>query len=467
MKDLQDAKESIEKARKIAEECPYRPKYHFLPKANWMNDPNGPIFYKGEFHLFYQHNPYGEQWGNIHWGHAKSKDLVHWQHLPIALVPNHELGEEHCFSGCCVNNDGIPSIIYTSIGPERLPSTGAELWMATSLDDMKTWQKSPHNPLMTIDIHGDLDIREWRDPYIWKENKYWYMTLGGHIHNSHAGIALLYRSKNLIEWEYLNPLCIGNKDLKLTGKNWECPNFFPLKDKHILIISPHKRVVYSVGTYKDHKFTPGNWRILDHGRVFYAPTTMVDKNGRIIVWGWVKGGGTGGWNGCLTLPRIISMGKDGKLEFSPASELQKLRDSHINFKNLMISSESNNILESIRSHSLEILGEFQIIDVNSFGIQIFKSSQNKDYETIGYDLEKNQLWAGKERSKIDFKGDNKKFIFHIFIDNSVIEIFLNHKECMTSRIYPKSINSDRIEIFCNGGKINIESLDIWTLKTIW
>ena len=166
MKDLQDAKKSIEQSRKIAEKCPYRPKYHFLPKANWMNDPNGPIFYKGEFHLFYQHNPYGEQWGNIHWGHAKSKDLVHWQHLPIALIPNHELGEEHCFSGCCVNNDGTPSIIYTSIGPERLPSTGAEQWMATSSDDMITWQKSPHNPLMTIDIHGDLDIREWRDPYI-------------------------------------------------------------------------------------------------------------------------------------------------------------------------------------------------------------------------------------------------------------------------------------------------------------
>ena len=122
MNNLRIAKESIEKARKIAEKCPYRPTYHFLAPANWMNDPNGPIFYKGEYHLFYQHNPYGDKWGHVHWSHAKSRDLVHWEHLPIALDPSNELGEEHCFSGCCINNNGVPTIIYTSIGPKRLSS---------------------------------------------------------------------------------------------------------------------------------------------------------------------------------------------------------------------------------------------------------------------------------------------------------------------------------------------------------
>jgi beta-fructofuranosidase len=390
-----------------------------------MNDPNGPIYYKGEYHLFYQHNPYGEQWSNIHWGHAKSKDLVHWEHLPIALAPTHELGEEHCFSGCCVNNYGIPSIIYTSIGSERLTSTGAEQWMATSLDDMITWKKSTNNPIITLDIHGDLDIREWRDPYIWREDKYWYMTLGGHIHNSRTGIALLYRSTDLIQWEYLHPLFTGEKNKKLTGKNWECPNFFPLKDKHILIISPQKRVIYNMGTYKNHEFIPGSWRILDHSQVFYAPNTLIDKNGRVIMWAWVQGGGIGGWNGCLTLPRIISLSKDGKLEFTPAPELQKLRESHNYYNFMTISSESINILKNIR------------------------------------------LGAAKEIPKLDSLDDKKKFILHIFIDRSVIEVFLNYKECLTARIYPKSMDSDGIDVFCNKGKVNILSLDIWTLKSIW
>ena len=467
MDNIQNAMQIIKKAKKIAEKCPYRPQFHFLAPANWMNDPNGPIFYKGEYHLFYQHNPYGEQWGNIHWGHAKSKDLVHWEHLPIALAPTYELHEEHCFSGCCVNNNGIPSIIYTSIGSERLPSTGAEQWIATSADDMLTWRKSPINPIMTLDIHGDLDVREWRDPYIWKEKKYWYMTLGGHIHNSRAGIALLYRSKDLIQWEYLHPLCTGEKNKKLTGKNWECPNFFPLNDKHILIISPQKRVIYNIGTYKNHEFIPGYWRILDHGRVFYAPNTMVDKHGRIIMWAWIQGGGTGGWNGCLTLPRIITLGKDGKLEFTPAPELQKLRESNVNFNHITVSSESIHILDKIKYPLIEIVVEFEIVDALSFGISIFKNKKNEENETIGYDIEKKQLWAGKERGKIKSLDNNKKFKLHIYIDRSVIEVFLNYKECLTSRIYPKMIDSGGIDVFCDKGKANILSLDIWTLKSIW
>jgi beta-fructofuranosidase len=467
MENIQNRMQSINNAKKIAGKCPYRPQYHFLAPANWMNDPNGPIFYKGEYHLFYQHNPYGEQWGTIHWGHAKSKDLVYWEHLPIALAPTHELGEEHCFSGCCVNSNGIPSIIYTSIGHERLSSSGAEQWMATSSDNMITWQKSPNNPIMTLDIHGDLDIREWRDPYIWKEDIYWYMILGGHIHNSRAGIVLLYRSKDLIQWEYLHPLCTGAKNNKLTGKNWECPNFFPLKDKHILIISPHKRVIYNIGTYKNHEFIPGIWRILDHGRVFYAPNTMVDKSSRIIMWAWIQGGGTGGWNGCLTLPRIISLGKDGKLEFTPPPELQKLRESNIHFNHMTISSESNNILKRVKGQLIEIVGEFEIVNALSFGISIFKNKKNEENETIGYDIEKNQLWAGKERGKIKSLDNNKKFMLHIYIDRSVIEVFLNYKECLTSRIYPKSMDLGGIDVFCNKGKVNIPSLDIWKLKSIW
>jgi len=467
MNNLRIAKESIEKARKVAEKCPYRPTYHFLAPANWMNDPNGPIFYKGEYHFFYQHNPYGDEGGHIHWGHAKSKDLVHWEHLPIALVPSNELGEEHCFSGCCINNNGVPTIIYTSIGPKRLSSTGAEQWLATSVDDMITWQKSPHNPILTLDLHGELDVREWRDPYVWRDGDYWYMTLGGHIHNTQAGIALLYRSRDLMQWEYLNPLCQGEKKSKMTGKNWECPNFFSLGDKHVLIISPYKKVVYSLGSYINHKFTPGNWSYLDHGRVFYAPNTMFDNQGRLIMWAWIHNGGIGGWNGCLTLPRILSLDHEKRLKFNPVPELRVLRDSHFHLDNVIILPHSNQILEDIRGKCLEIIAEFEVNNPTSFGFKIFQSKDHGEFETIGYDIEKKRLWAGKEKGKIESPFSEQHIRFHIFIDKSVVEVFFNYSECLTSRIYPKSDDSEGIDLFTTNDIVKLKTLDIWKLKSIW
>jgi beta-fructofuranosidase len=268
MDRIKKASNSVEKARKEAEKCPCLPVYHFHAPSNWMNDPNGPIFYKNEYHIFYQHNPYSTEWGTIHWGHAKSKNLVNWTHLPIALVPSVEKGEEHCFSGDCVINDGIPSIIYTSIGPKKPHKTSAEQWLAISKDDMITWEKYPNNPIMTLDLHGDLEIRDWRDPYLWREGDIWYAVLGGHVRKPNRGVALLYKSENLIDWEFIKSLIVGEKE---TGRNWECPNFFQIDNKWVLIVSPHDKVIYNIGDFENNNFIPSKWKILDHGLCFYAP----------------------------------------------------------------------------------------------------------------------------------------------------------------------------------------------------
>src|SRR5439155_17724157 len=132
-------------ARRIGNH-PARPTFHFLGPANWMNDPNGPIFYGGYYHMFYQHNPYGDKWGHMHWGHARSKDLVHWEHLPIALWPSKTQGEEHCFSGCAaLNANGEPMIFYTSIGHPK-----PECWIALPEDkDLLRWKKFDGNPVLT------------------------------------------------------------------------------------------------------------------------------------------------------------------------------------------------------------------------------------------------------------------------------------------------------------------------------
>ena len=233
---------AVAEARPRAAKDPRRPAYHFLAPARWMNDPNGPIFFGGKWHLFYQHDPFlTESSGHMYWGHAVSGDLVRWEHWPIALAPSVDRGEDGCWSGCCVDDHGTPTIVYTSVGPKTPPATGAVQWLATSTDGMRTWRKHPANPVMTLALHGDLQIKDWRDPFVWKDGEEWFAVLGGHRAGGN-GCAMIYKSKDLVHWQFLNVLMEGKE------KNWECPNFFKLGDKWVLIYSPHGPVKYYTGS---------------------------------------------------------------------------------------------------------------------------------------------------------------------------------------------------------------------------
>ncbi len=454
---------------------PYRPKYHFLPLKNWINDPNGPVYYKGEFHLFYQHNPIDEIWGNIHWGHAKSRDLVNWEHLPIALTPSIEQGEHHCFSGSCVIDNGVPTIIYTSIGPERLPLDGAEQWLAFSKDDMMTWVKCENNPIMTLDLHDKQKIWEWRDPYVWKEKSGWFAALSGHVREnkrSKRPLVLLYHSHDLREWKYVKPLCLGNQE---TGKNWECPNFFPLNDKHVLIVSvssPKKKVIYSVNTYENLNFEPMKWHIVDHGQCFYAPNTMRDPNGRILMWGWIQGGGKGGWNGCLTLPREVMEGSRNTLLFKPISELDQLRKNHFHFELIELNSEIFTLMEKIEDLCLELIIEIEKQDYGILMVSIVDSTGSSCETLFTIDFKTNELKAGSDKATLSHLNDNKNMLLHFFIDRSVIEIFANYNTCLTSRFYFKNVQGVRLimqlqEGTIKDGTIKLTRIDAWDLNHIW
>lgn len=480
---IQKATEYVKKAHEIVKDDPYRPRYHFIALANWMNDPNGPIFYKDEYHMFYQHNPYEPFPRNIHWGHAKSKDLVYWEHLPIALAPSIEKGEAGCWSGCCVNNNGVPTIFYTSVKTYKPPGEYAEQWMAISTDNMMTWEKYKGNPILSPDIHGDLEILDWRDPYVWREDKEWFMILGGHTKESkktkkrafyRTPAAFLYRSRDLIKWEFVNPLCYGEGKV---GRNWECPNFFPLGNKHILIVSPHRRVIYNIGIYENYKFKQDKWHLLDYGKSFYAPNTMFDEKGRLIMWGWIKGaqdgffemlkGNTTGWNGCLTLPRILSLRDDNTLDIRPASELEDLRNNHQKFTNIEIKNYSSFKINTIKDNCYELIIEIKDIKAKSLGFRLFKDDNGENNISLIYDITNKIFYLDKEKIEIEFLNNKKESKLHIFIDRSVIEIYANYRNCFTGRVYSQNINATDIEIFVREGSITIEELTIWELKSIW
>ncbi|NHI92628.1 MAG: hypothetical protein EAX96_09000 [Candidatus Lokiarchaeota archaeon] len=465
MNPIEKAMISIKKSRKKAENCPYRPKFHFIAPSNWMNDPNGTIYYKNEYHLFYQHNPYGTKWGNIHWGHAKSKDLVHWTHMPIALVPSKELGENHCFSGCCVINNEVPTILYTKIGSIFNVIKGAEQWLAISEDELTTWKKYKDNPVMTDKLHYKIEVRNWRDPYIWFENNTWYSILGGQIKGKKHGVIFLYKSPNLIDWEYLHPLYEGKRSF---GAVWECPNFFRLGEKHILIISPHGKVKYAIGSFKDHRFKPEKWDILDYGSSFYATNTII-KNDRVILFGWIKYGRLGnkyikGWNGCISLPRIISINKRRELNIEPAAELKILRQDNYKIEELVINSNKNLVIDDTYNNSFELSGKIQILDANQV---IFNITNCRGKAILGFDINNQVIFINKEKGKVNFSLKNENIDFDIFIDKSVIEMFVNKKACLTSKFYPKNGKNQQIEINSKSGRARLLKFNIWRMKSIW
>ena len=358
--EIQAASQAVEKAVPVANSDQYRPKYHFTPLANWMNDPNGTIFHRGNYHLFYQFNPYNDRWGRIHWGHAISKDLVNWQHLPIALAPERKLGERHCFSGCCVIHQDTPLVFYSSISTFSFATLffrGAEQWMAVGDDRLVRWKKYPHNPILSQNTHNRRKIFNWRDPYVWKENDEWYMIVAGQHLGEWFGNVFLYRSPNLLNWTYTGRLYKGNPKL---GRSWECPNYFPIGGRRILMVSPLRQVIYSVGDFNQGRHDGDHWRIFDHGKKYYAANTYIDDRGRTIVVGWVKVKGKGGWAGCLSLPRVVDLSDNSIMTINPIDELNQLRLHHRSITRRAPSIAGVSRIEPIYGDCIEIKARFNI-----------------------------------------------------------------------------------------------------------
>ena len=464
----------MKKAALKAKNCPLRPKYHFLPPANWINDPNGPIYYKGYYHLFYQHNPFGKGWNKIHWGHTKSKDLVHWERLPIALSPSKELGEKHCFSGCSVIHEGIPTILYTSINSPESIYLGAEQWIAFGSDDMISWKKYKNNPAMTGEIHGELKIYEWRDPFLWKEGDIWFLVLCGLKRKPKQPIVLLYQSKDLKQWNFIGELCIGDKKYR---NIWECPNFFELNDKHVLIVSSQERdsaellgsrkTLYSIGKYESQKFSPKKWGIVDHGRRFYAPTTMRAPDNRVLMWGWIYAQGTQGWNGCLSLPRTLSLRTDNVLEFQPVSELKTLRTNHWNYDSIELNSGESSQIQYLSDMQFEIKLDLNVENVHIFNIALVHPESSIATKLIYFNKTANCLSCYDNKVDLSSCNSPNNIKFHIFLDVSVFEIFFNKEIVISGQIDQDIKENKLIRIQAVDGSLSIDKIDIWKLKSIW
>lgn len=447
-----------------------------------MNDPNGPVFWKGKLHMFYQHNPNGSFWGDMHWGHAASEDLIHWKHLPIALAPDRRYDAEGVFSGSAVVHNGVPTIFYTGVRPEVQ-------CMATSTDDdLVRWGKNKQNPLIAAPPEG-LKVTGFRDPCLWREDGVWYMLIGSGFPGV-GGAALLYRSKDIVHWEYVHPLCTGKMDLAAKGKGpvasgemWECPDFFRLGDRHVLIVSTKGTTIYFVGEYKNNRFYRQREGRVDFG-CSYAPKTVLEENGRRILWAWIReqrsqeAYSAAGWACCMSLPRILDLDPSGNLRIEPAREVGVLRGGHQGVLGVTIPADSSELRPGFQTDCAEVRAHLEPREAREVGLVLRSSPDQEERTEIRFDAEEQKLVVDRSRSTLSPDADRgvtsaglklargKPLELRVFVDASVLEIYANGTLCITDRVYPTRKDSRGVGLLSRGGEASASLLEVSSLQPI-
>ena len=396
-KELAGAREYEEKqADLITDEM--RPAYHFSPRTGWLNDPNGLSYYDGKYHLFYQYHPYSTYWGPMHWGHAVSDDLITWEYLPAALAPDTGYDYSGCFSGSAVTmDDGSHLLMYTSCGDSSGDPTGKGRWIqlqsiAIRKPGESEYAKYEGNPVISeSDIPEGGDPYEFRDPYMWRcdDGSYRVLVANGRTSAEDGTRLLLFRSEDGLNWGGGKVLF---EDERRIGVMWECPNFFPLGGRHILMASPMdmqaeegeavgsirfpqgNNVCYITGDYDEQleEFCPDAddadagyfmYEPVDGGLDFYAPQTFETVDGRRVMIGWMQDPSMSNLHsedefrifGQMTVPRELTL-KDGRLIQWPVSELEKYRQVPVVYRNISIGTKEAEVgvgsLKDIQGHSL-------------------------------------------------------------------------------------------------------------------
>ena len=441
---------------------PYRPGYHFVNTEDTVDpfDPNGAIFWKGRYHIFYI---FQDSRGH-NWGHVSSIDLVHWRHHPTGLVSG-------MFSGnCFLNKEGVPTMCYH--GQVRGGNT-----MAIALDDeLNTWKKL--NLITPKTVEGDKfhgKYRSW-DPFGWVEGDTYYAIFGG----EKAAIA---KSKTLEgKWEYVGDLMAHTVSDVDINEDISCADLFKIGDKYMLLCISHRLGCrYYLGQWKNEQFYPEfheqmSWVDAE----YFAPESLLDDKGRRIMWAWIRdrrddeNRGEYGWNGTLSLPRVLSLGDDGMLRMEPPEELNLLRYNPKKARNLTVKADSEVVLKKIQGNSIEISMEMSPAGAEQFGVKVCASPDGQEQTLIYYDAGDNKLKIDTNKSSLTespkkIEGGPLKLKpgeplnLRIYVDKSVVEVFANGRQAVARRIYPSRKDSVNVTIFSKGGPVKVRNIRAWDM----
>lgn len=505
-------------SRKKQSKDPYRPLYHFVSPESTLNDPNGLSYWQGNWHLFYQGYPPEDR--RQHWGHAISKDLIHWRDLPYAIYPS---PERAVFSGGALVEDNRVIAIYQG--------TAVGNMVAVSNDPLLlNWEKVTGNAVIPAKSKtGFAQSYSVFDPSIWKKDGIYYSLAAGRRDRGdggHFGTASLFRSKDLATWEYLHEFAEGDR-FTLKGDDYACPYFWPIGDRYIMPFFSHMSGgQYLLGDYDKEKdkfmVSSGgkfNWGAVGPSGVHAPSATPDGKGGVIIIFNMNQGKPTGEWNGIMTLPRKLTLvGKDD-LRQEPAGDIESLRSNRQETGLVKLPGNKEVVLNNIKGNAIEISAEINLKSAQVIELNVLRSPGKEEYTRIiiykdkGYSkgltyksgdgtvvmpadlvplvtgeqplprvpnprlslisiessfsssLPDVQIRA-PETAPFQLSADEPVKL-RIFIDKSVVEVFVNGKQCVAMRVYPGREDSTGVSILSHSQDAELTSLEAWQMKSIY
>ncbi|MGV8133962.1 MAG: glycoside hydrolase family 32 protein [Mangrovibacterium sp.] len=470
----------------------HRPFYHFISPEGKLNDPNGLCFWKGKWHLFFQAYPPEDP--RQHWGHAVSDDLVHWRDLPYAIYP---VPEEMVFSGSTwVENNRVIAMYH---------GVNAGNMVAVSDDPLLlNWTKISGKAVITApDPSEGLPYSPW-DPNIWKKGDKYYSLMGGNLYTGpgekKVRANFLFESADLLNWKYLHPF-VENDRYSLVGDDGSCPYFWPIGKKYILLYFSHKSGgKYLIGDYDQAadklKVTDGG--NFNHGPVsrggVHAPSAYPDGKGGVIAIFNMNTGkeiGEGNYTELMTLPWHLTLDENDKLQISPAVDYQSLRSTHASVPETKLPANQEILLPGISGDAMEIDLSLDPGQASAITLNVLRSPGKEEYTRITFYRDGGYLnrdYSGpairtsaisidnlysSESGQVEFRvpeaadvriKEGELVNLHVFIDRSIVEVFVNNRQCVALRAYPLRDDSKGVSVISHGKDAVLKSMDAWQMK---
>ncbi|TQE15963.1 glycosyl hydrolase [Streptomyces ipomoeae] len=462
---------------------PHLPEVHLRPPRNWINDPNGLVFHDGHYHVFFQYNPYGPQHANVHWGHYRSPDLINWEPLPVALAPTPGgYDADGCFSGNAVSTEGRLVAFYSAHRADRWwqPVTTAESYDGGHHFTKRPESLIPEPPTVTT---------MYRDPYVWRQDDRWRMLVGSALADGRAAVQL-YESADLEHWEYRGPFHTSDTAAEPIG--WECPQYAPLGDNGVLIVSDWtpkdgpRAVSVLTGREKNGGFTAATPPVpLDHGPDFYAPALLrAPEEDRWLLWGWAweardaDWSHEAGWAGTLTLPREVTLADDGTVVQRPARELLALRGERVLHRTGRVTGSEAVELGRV-SRTFDLTAVLTPGALGTSGLRLVTSADSREYLDLSFDPEAGHLVIDRDHGSLDPRARPGKYTVpcpaatvpgasvevRVVVDRSIAEVYVTGGQVATLRFYPTGEGPWRLEATASGPGGGQYAVEAWDLRT--
>jgi len=486
-------------ARRRAADDPFRPAYHFSSPEAQLNDPNGLCFWQGRWHLFYQARPAED--GRWHWGHAVSDDLIHWRDLPYAIYPN---PEEQCYSGTILVEPDRAIAMYHGRNLGNM--------VAVSRDPLLlNWEKVTGTTVIPLEKNGvrrhflsaePLPYRIY-DPCIWKKDGVYYSLSGSVDYSGPAGkpvlAEFLFRSKDLAHWEFVHQFVERNAFTQV-GDDGACPNFWPIGDRHILLFFSHTSSgQYLLGDYDERR---DKFSATSHGRFNFGPVspggvhapsaTPDGKGGVIAIFNVNSAAGGKRAAGIMSLPRRLTLLARDELGQEPAGDIESLRGEHQHIAATLLAANQEIVLPAIRGNTLEIAAEIDPGHAPLVELNVLRSTNAEEVTRIALFKNRNVtsrfmppqqklsvvtldnarssllpdvLCRPPESAPVFIPAD-EPFKLRVFVDRSIVEVFVNGRQCLALRVHPSRADSLGVSLRAQGQPAKLRSLDAWKMKNI-